>query len=92
MMNKSDLILQIALGADISQEKAEGVLDVFLRIIQVQLEAGESVQMVGFGTFTAQERTARMGRNPKTGEQIQIGASRSVKFSAGKAFKEELNQ
>jgi len=90
-MNKLDLAQLIAIGADIPLEKGEVVLNVILKRIETALVNGDSVQITGFGTFTLIQRSARQGRNPKTGEMIQIGASNAVKFSAGKGFKEFLN-
>ncbi|SMC36342.1 HU family DNA-binding protein [Polynucleobacter kasalickyi] len=90
-MNKLDLSQQIAIGADISLEKGEVVLNVILKNIENALLKGESVQITGFGTFALVHRAARQGRNPKTGEAIQIEPSHAVKFSSGKGFKELLN-
>lgn len=90
-MNKLDLAQQIAIGADIPLEKGEIVLNVILKNIENTLVNGESVQITGFGTFAVTQRSARQGRNPKTGEVIQIAPSNAVKFSSGKGFKEFLN-
>ena len=90
-MNKLDLAQQIAIGADISLEKGEIVLNVILQNIENALLQGASVQITGFGTFALVQRAARQGRNPKTGEAIQIAPSNAVKFSSGKGFKEFLN-
>lgn len=90
-MNKLDLAQQIALGADIPLDKGELVLNVILKNIENELLNGQSVQITGFGTFALINRLARQGRNPKTGEIIQIEPSNAVKFSTGKGFKEFLN-
>jgi DNA-binding protein HU-beta len=90
-MNKSELSECIAVGADISKTKSDQVLEAILSIIERQLVENDAVQLSGFGAFVVKERTARVGRNPKTGESIQIAAMRTVRFSPGKAFKEELN-
>ncbi|BDW12001.1 DNA-binding protein HU-alpha [Polynucleobacter sp. SHI8] len=92
MMNKKDLAEAIALGADISQTKGEEVLKILLEIIEKQLISHESVQLSGFGTFAVKTRSARVGRNPKTGDPIEIGSSIAIRFIPGKAFKEQVNQ
>ena len=92
MMNKYDLAEAIALGADISQTKGEEVLKVLLEIIENQLISQESVQLSGFGTFAVKARSARVGRNPKTGDPIEIGSSIAIRFIPGKAFKDQVNQ
>ena len=91
-MTKADLIDAIANGADLSKIKAEEALTVVLEEIKKSVSSGDTVQLVGFGSFTAGSRAARMGRNPKTGEAIKISASKTVKFSAGKAFKDAVNK
>jgi DNA-binding protein HU-beta len=91
MMNKKDLAEAIALGADISQTKGEEVLKILLEIIEKQLISHESVQLSGFGTFAVKTRSARVGRNPKTGDPIEIGSSIAIRFIPGKAFKEQVN-
>jgi nucleoid DNA-binding protein len=90
-MNKLDLAQQIALGADIPLDKGELILNVILKSIENELLNGQSVQITGFGTFALIKRSARQGRNPKTGEIIQIEPSNAIKFSTGKGFKEFLN-
>jgi DNA-binding protein HU-beta len=91
-MNKNDLAEAIALGADISQTKGEEVLKVLLEIIEKQLINQESVQLSGFGTFAVKTRSARVGRNPKTGNPIEIAESVAIRFIPGKAFKDQVNQ
>ena len=90
-MNKSELIDAIAEEADISKASAARALDAILNGISRSLQDGEPVILVGFGTFSVRERSARTGRNPQTGETIQISASRAPAFKAGKALKKALN-
>jgi len=90
-VNKVDLAQEIAIGADIPLQKGALVLQVMLRNIETTLVAGESIQIAGFGTFSIKTRSARQGRNPKTGDIIQIESSNIIKFSPGKGFKEVLN-
>ena len=89
-MNKADLIDSVADATDISKAEAGRALDAVLNGIAGALSQGDSVALVGFGTFNVRERAARMGRNPQTGASIQIQASKSVGFKAGKALKESL--
>lgn len=90
-MNKSELIESIAQAADISKAAAERALDGTVSAITSSLKQGGMVTLVGFGTFYVGERAARSGRNPRTGETIQIRASRVPKFRAGKALKDAVN-
>jgi DNA-binding protein HU-beta len=90
-MNKAQLIDSIADGSGVSKSVAEKMLDVMLETITGALKQGDSVAIVGFGTFKVSERAARSGRNPRTGETIDIAAAKVPKFSAGKAFKDALN-
>ena len=90
-MNKTDLVKAIAKNAELSQKKAEEALSTILEGISDTLASGEEVSFVGFGTFKVSERAARKGRNPKTGEEIQIAASKVIAFKAGKALKEAVN-
>ena len=85
-MTKADLIDAMANGADISKVAAGKALDSLTTTIAKSLKKGDKVTLVGFGTFTVTKRKARKGRNPRTGETIKIAASKSPKFSAGKAF------
>ena len=91
-MNKTELIDQIATAADISKAAAGRALDATVEAIKGALQAGDSVNLIGFGTFYVGERAARTGRNPQTGEAIKIPAAKTVKFSAGKAFKDAVNK
>lgn len=91
-MKKSDFIeLVKTTGGFATKTEAEKALTSVLESLSVAFKKGEPVQLTGFGTFTVKERAAREGRNPKTGEAVQIEASRSVAFKAGKALKAELN-
>jgi len=89
-MTKSDLIERLAGRADMTRPRAEELLDFLLNDVTEALKKGEKVNISGFGTFTVSNRKARTGRNPKTGEPIEIPASRSAKFKAGKTLKEAL--
>jgi DNA-binding protein HU-beta len=89
-MTKSDLIERLAGKADMTRPRAEELLDFLLNDVTEALKKGEKVNISGFGTFTVSNRKARTGRNPKTGEPIEIPASRSAKFKAGKTLKEAL--
>ena len=90
-MNKSDLIDNIAAQADITKSAATSALEAVLDGITGSLASGNSVTLVGFGTFSVSRRAARDGRNPRTGETIKIKASNLAKFKAGKALKDALN-
>jgi DNA-binding protein HU-beta len=89
-MTKSDLIERLAGKAELTRPRAEELLDFLLNDVTEALKKGEKVNISGFGTFTVSNRKARTGRNPKTGEPIEIPASRSAKFKAGKTLKEAL--
>lgn len=89
-MNKSDLIEAMAEAADISKSAAGRALDAMTDAIAVALKNGDTVSLIGFGTFSVKERAARTGRNPQTGETIEIAASKTPSFKAGKALKEAL--
>lgn len=90
-MNKSELIDAIAKHADISKAAAGRALDATVNSIANSLKKGDIVTLVGFGSFFVGRRTARSGRNPRTGDEIQIEAARVPKFRAGKALKDALN-
>ncbi len=91
-MNKSQLIDAISEKAGINKNEAQAALEAITQSIEEALSQGEEVSLIGFGTFKVTERAARTGRNPKTGETMQISASRSPSFKAGKALKEACNQ
>jgi DNA-binding protein HU-beta len=90
-MNKSELIDAIAANSGLSKADAGRALDGFTDSISGALSGGDSVSMVGFGTFAVKHRAARAGRNPRTGETIQIKASNNPAFKAGKALKDAVN-
>ncbi|MCY4305918.1 MAG: HU family DNA-binding protein [Aestuariivita sp.] len=89
-MNKSELVEAIASNG-LSKSDAAKALDATISAITGSLKDGQSVTIVGFGTFMVRESKARMGRNPRTGESIQISASKRPSFKAGKALKDALN-
>ncbi|HGL9038415.1 TPA: HU family DNA-binding protein [Neisseria gonorrhoeae] len=89
-MNKSELIEAIAQEADISKAAAQKALDATTNAVTNALKQGDTVTLVGFGTFYVGERAERQGRNPKTGELLTIAAAKTLKFRAGKALKDAL--
>lgn len=89
-MNKSDLIEAMAEGADISKSAAGRALDALVDAVAVALKHGDAVSIIGFGTFSVKARAARTGRNPQTGASIEIAASKSPSFKAGKALKDAV--
>jgi len=91
-MNKQDLIDTVASEAGITKAAAAETIDAFLDTVTNAVVKGDPVQLIGFGSFSTGARAARAGRNPKTGETLQIAASKTVKFTAGKAFKDAVNQ
>jgi DNA-binding protein HU-beta len=91
LMNKSELIDAIASDSGLSKADAGRALDGFTSAITNALKGGDSISMVGFGTFAVKRREARAGRNPRTGETIQIKASNNPSFKAGKALKDAVN-
>jgi|TARA_B100001105_G_C22339830_1_gene420789 DNA-binding protein HU-beta len=90
-VNKSQLIDKIAAGADISKAAAGRALDSMIDAVTEALKKDDQVALVGFGTFSVRERSARTGRNPQTGETIQIAAAKVPSFKAGKALKDAVN-
>ena len=82
-MNKTELVKKIAEKAEISQAQAKSVLEATVESVKEALQGGDSVQLIGFGTFSVSERAARTGKNPRTGEKIQIAAKKIAKFKAG---------
>ena len=90
-MNKSELVVALAQKAELSKKDAEKALSAFVEVVSEALKAGDKVQLVGFGTFESKARPARTARNPRTGEEIQIEASKTAAFKAGKALKDSLN-
>jgi len=90
-MNKAQLVDAVATTADLSKATASRAVDTMLEVIASSLKQGDSVALVGFGTFSVRERAARSGRNPRTGESISIAASKLPAFKPGKALKEAVN-
>ena len=90
-MNKSELVEVVSKSAGISKSASEKAVDGAIDAIMGALKRGQSVTLVGFGTFRVGRREARSGRNPRTGEEIRIKAAKVPKFSAGKALKDALN-
>ena len=90
-MNKADLVAAMAEKAGVSKKDAEASLKAFTDVVAEELKKGEKIQLVGFGTFKVSERAARTGRNPQTGAEMTIAASKAPKFKAGKALKDSLN-
>lgn len=91
-MNKSELIKHIASTASLTQAQATAALNALESGVTKALASGEDVALIGFGTFTVKDRAARTGRNPKTGEEIQIAAVKAPSFKPGKALKEAVNK
>jgi DNA-binding protein HU-beta len=90
-MNKNDLIAEVAEATGLTKADATKAVDSVLDCITSALKKGDEVRLVGFGTFTVAKRAASEGRNPRTGEKIQIPSSKRPKFSAGKALKDAVN-
>ena len=90
-VNKNDLVAQVSADADISKSDAAKAIDAVLGSIANSLKSGQEVRLIGFGTFSVTHRRASQGRNPRTGDPIQIPASRQPKFKAGKGLKDSLN-
>jgi DNA-binding protein HU-beta len=89
-MNKSELVAAIAEHADLTKVQAAAVVDAFTSTVTEALKNGDTVSLIGFGSFSVRERAAREARNPRTGEMIKLKASKAPVFKAGKAFKEAL--
>lgn len=91
-MNKSELVEAIAHGSGVTKADAQRVLDTFMMTVTDALKSGDQVVLPGFGSFSTGNRSARTGRNPQTGQTIQIKASRVAKFKAGKTLKEAVQK
>ena len=89
-MNKQDLIVAVAEAADLPRTKASEVVDAVFGAIESSLKKKQDVRLVGFGTFSLSKRKAGVGRNPRTGEEIKIAASTTVRFKAGKGLKDAV--
>lgn len=90
-MNKNELVAAVADEADLSKADAASAVDAVFTAIEGALKSGDEVRIVGFGTFAVTDRAASTGRNPRTGETIQIKASKQPKFKAGKGLKDAVN-
>ena len=90
-MNKAELVSAIAEKTELSRKDAEKALKAFTEVVEEELKKGEKIQLVGFGTFEVSERAERTGRNPQTGKEMTIPASKAPKFKAGKALKDMIN-
>ncbi len=91
-MNKSELVDAIAKDTGLTKKDSEAALKSFIENVSKAVENGDDVQLIGFGTFTTATRAERTGRNPSTGKEITIPASKSPKFKPGKAFKDRVNK
>ena len=90
-MNKTELVAAIAEEAGLSKKDAEAAVKAFVNVVSDEMQKGEKVQLIGFGTFEVGERSARTGRKPQTGATIKIKAAKTPKFKAGAALKEKVN-
>lgn len=89
-MNKAELVSSVADKAEVTKKEAEKIITAVFDVVEEALAKGEKVQLVGFGTFEVRDRAARTGRNPQTGEEIQIAATRVPAFRAGKALRDSI--
>jgi DNA-binding protein HU-beta len=90
-MNKGDFVTAIAESADMTKADAERAVEAVFNVVKQALKSGDSISLVGFGTFSVRKRAARTGRNPRTGDTITIKASKVPAFKAGKALKDAIN-
>ena len=90
-MNKAELVSAMADKATLSKKDAEAALKAFTDVVAEELKKGEKIQLVGFGTFAVSQSAERTGRNPQTGKEMTIPASKAPKFKAGKALKDMIN-
>jgi DNA-binding protein HU-beta len=90
-LNKTELISDVAQKADMTKKDADKVVNAFFTTVETALKAGDKVQLIGFGTFEVRERQARKGRNPQTGQEISIPATKGPAFKAGKALKDAVD-
>ena len=91
-MNKTELVAAMAEKAELSKKDSEKALKAFIDVVSEELQKGEKIQLVGFGTFEVAERPARTGINPQTKKPIEISASKAPRFKAGKALKDAVNE
>ena len=89
-MNKTELIAAMSEVSGLTKKDAEEALNAYIEVVTDALKAGDSVQLIGFGTFEVRERAARQGRNPHTGETIEIAAAKAPAFKPGKALKDAI--
>ena len=90
-MNKAEFVAAVSDGAGMSKVDGAKAVEAFIEVVKKALKKGDSVALVGFGTFVVRKRAARTGRNPRTGQQIKIKASKNPSFKAGKALKDAIN-
>ncbi len=90
-MNKQELVSAMAEKAGLTKADADKAVNAFVETVKDALAKGDSIQLIGFGTFSVSGRSARTGRNPQTGKEIQIAAKKVAKFKAGKALDETVN-
>jgi DNA-binding protein HU-beta len=90
-LNKNDLVAAVANDSGLSKRDASKAVDSMISVVIDALKGGDEVRLVGFGTFSVAHRAASQGRNPRTGETIQISASKQPKFKAGRAFKDAID-
>lgn len=90
-MNRTELVAAMAEKTQLSKKDADLALKAFIDVVSEEMQKGEKVQLVGFGTFEVSERAAREGRNPQTGKTMKIAACKAPKFKAGKALKDAVN-
>jgi DNA-binding protein HU-beta len=90
-MNKGEFVNAVADSAGLSKTDGAKAVEAFIEVVKKALKKGDSVALVGFGTFVVRKRAARTGRNPRTGQQIKIKASKNPSFKAGKALKDAIN-
>ena len=90
-MNKTELVEAMAKQTGLSKKAADDAVKAFVEVVTKELKKGEKVTLIGFGTFEVSKRSARKGRNPQTGAEIKIKASKAPKFKAGKALKDAVN-
>ena len=90
-MNTSELVTALAAKTELSKKDAEKAVNAFVETVSDSLAHGDKIQLIGFGTFAVKERPARVARNPRTGAEIKIAASKAPAFKAGKALKDKVN-
>ena len=90
-MNKGDFVGAVADAADMTKADAERAVEAMFKVVKKALKSGDSISLVGFGTFSVRKRAARTGRNPRTGDTVKIKASKIPAFKAGKGLKDAIN-